>query len=82
MPVTDPVADMLTRIRNALGAKHESVNMPASKMKKAVAGILLKEGFIKADDDILLISGSLLAPKAKTCNISLYNVKNIEGLGI
>ena len=47
MPVTDPVADMLTRIRNALGAKHESVNMPASKLKKAVAGILLKEGFIK-----------------------------------
>jgi len=47
MPVTDPIADMLTRIRNALGAKHESVNMPASKMKKAVAGILLKEGFIK-----------------------------------
>lgn len=47
MPVTDPVADMLTRIRNALGAKHESVNMPASKMKKALAGILLKEGFIK-----------------------------------
>jgi small subunit ribosomal protein S8 len=47
MPVTDPIADMLTRIRNALGAKHESVNMPASKMKKAIAGILLKEGFIK-----------------------------------
>ncbi len=47
MPVTDPVADMLTRIRNALGAKHESVNMPASKMKKSLAGILLKEGFIK-----------------------------------
>ena len=47
MPVTDPIADMLTRIRNALGAKHETVNMPASKMKKAVAGILLKEGFIK-----------------------------------
>jgi len=42
----------------------------------------LKEGFIKGNDDILLISGSLLAPKAKTCNISLYNVKNIEGLGI
>jgi len=47
MPVTDPVADMLTRIRNALGAKHETVNMPASKMKKAIAAILLKEGFIK-----------------------------------
>jgi len=47
MPVTDPVADMLTRIRNALGAKHEMVDMPASRMKKDVAGILLKEGFIK-----------------------------------
>lgn len=47
MPVTDPIADMLTRIRNALGAKHEVIDMPASKMKKAVAGILLKEGFIK-----------------------------------
>lgn len=47
MPVTDPVADMLTRVRNALGAKHETVNMPASKMKKSIAAILLKEGFIK-----------------------------------
>ncbi len=47
MPVTDPVADMLTRIRNALGAKHEMIDMPASNMKKAIAGILLKEGFIK-----------------------------------
>jgi len=47
MPVTDPVADMLTRIRNALGAKHEMIDMPASKTKKAIAGILLKEGFIK-----------------------------------
>ncbi len=47
MPVTDPIADMLTRIRNALGAKQEVIDMPASKMKKAIAGILLKEGFIK-----------------------------------
>lgn len=47
MPVTDPVADMLTRIRNAIGAKHEVIDMPASKTKKAIAGILLKEGFIK-----------------------------------
>jgi small subunit ribosomal protein S8 len=47
MPVTDPIADMLTRIRNALGAKHEVIDMPASKTKKAIAGILLKEGFIK-----------------------------------
>jgi small subunit ribosomal protein S8 len=47
MPVTDPVADMLTRIRNALGAKHEVIEMPASRMKNAIAQILLKEGFIK-----------------------------------
>ena len=47
MPVTDPVADMLTRIRNALVVKMETVNMPASKMKIAIAKILLREGFIK-----------------------------------
>ena len=47
MPVTDPVADMRTRIRNAQIAKHESVEVPASNMKKAIAEILLTEGFIK-----------------------------------
>lgn len=47
MPVTDPVADMLTRIRNAQVAKHETVTVPASNMKKAIAEILLTEGFIK-----------------------------------
>ena len=47
MPVTDPVADMLTRIRNALVVKMETVDMPASKMKIANAKILLREGFIK-----------------------------------
>ena len=47
MPVTDPVADMLTRIRNAQIAKHETVDVPASNMKKAIAEILLTEGFIK-----------------------------------
>ena len=46
MVVTDPIADMLTRIRNALTAKHESVEVPASKMKKAIADILLNEGYI------------------------------------
>ena len=48
MQITDPVADMLTRIRNAGTAKHESVDVPASKMKKSIAEILLKEGYIKA----------------------------------
>ena len=47
MQITDPVADMLTRIRNASSAKHETVDVPASKMKKAIAEILLNEGYIK-----------------------------------
>jgi len=46
--VTDPIADMITRIKNAAGARMESVDIPASKMKLAIADILLKEGFIKA----------------------------------
>ena len=48
MQITDPVADMLTRIRNANTAKHESVDVPASNLKKAVAKILLDEGYIKS----------------------------------
>ncbi len=47
MHITDPIADMLTRLRNAGTAKHESVEVPASKMKKAIAQILLEEGYIK-----------------------------------
>lgn len=46
MIITDPIADMLTRIRNALQQKHESVSMPASKEKQAIAKILKDEGFI------------------------------------
>ena len=48
MQITDPVADMLTRIRNANTAKHESVDVPASNLKKAIAQILLYEGYIKS----------------------------------
>ena len=48
MQITDPVADMLTRIRNANTAKHESVGVPASNLKKAIAKILLDEGYIKS----------------------------------
>ena len=48
--MTDPIADMLTRIRNANIAKHDTVNIPLSKMKLAIAGILLDEGYIKAYD--------------------------------
>ena len=46
MHLTDPIADMLTRIRNANSAKHETVDIPASNMKKAIAQILLDEGYI------------------------------------
>ena len=47
MQITDPIADMLTRIRNANSAKHETVDVPVSNMKKAIADILLEEGYIK-----------------------------------
>ena len=47
MQITDPIADLLTRIRNASNAKHETVDIPASNMKKAIAKILLDEGYIK-----------------------------------
>ena len=52
MLVNDPIADMLTRIRNALIARHDTVTMPASNMKKAIAKILLDEGYIKSVDYI------------------------------
>ena len=52
MQITDPIADMLTRIRNAGNARHASVDVPASKMKKAIAQILLDEGYIKSVDFI------------------------------
>ena len=48
MQISDVIADMLTRIRNASNAKHETVDIPASNMKKAIADILLEEGYIKA----------------------------------
>lgn len=48
MQITDPIADLLTRIRNANTAKHDTVDIPASNMKKAIAQILLDEGYIKS----------------------------------
>ena len=52
MSMSDPIADMLTRIRNANTAKHDTVEIPASKMKKAIADILLSEGSVQAVDVI------------------------------
>ena len=48
MNITDPIADMLTRIRNANSARHDTVDVPASNMKKSIAQILLDEGYIKS----------------------------------
>ncbi len=52
MNTTDPIADMLTRIRNANSSKHETVDVPASNMKKAIASILVDEGYIKSCEEI------------------------------
>ena len=52
MNITDPIADMLTRIRNASSSKHKIVDVPASSMKKAIANILLNEGYIKSFEEI------------------------------
>lgn len=48
MQITDPIADMLTRIRNANSARHETVDIPASKLKLAIAKILVEEGYVKS----------------------------------
>ena len=52
MNITDPIADMLTRIRNANAQRHETVDVPSSKMKKSIAEILYEEGYIKGYEEI------------------------------
>lgn len=52
MVMTDPIADMLTRIRNANVVRHQTVDIPASNMKRAIANIMLEEGFIKNVEDL------------------------------
>ena len=78
MTMSDPIADMLTRIRNASTAKHDTVDVPSSKMKLAIADILLEEGYIKKYD--LIDEGNF-----KTIRITLKygadrNDKIISGL--
>ena len=78
MTMSDPIADMLTRIRNANTAKHDTVDVPASKIKVAIADILLAEGYIKSYD--LVDAGSY-----KNIHITLKysdnkSVKTITGL--
>lgn len=78
MTMSDPIADMLTRIRNANTAKHDTVDVPSSKMKLAIAGILLDEGYIKKYD---IVEDGVF----KTIRVVLQygadkNEKNITGL--
>lgn len=66
MAITDPIADMLTRIRNGLTARYESVDIPASKEKMAIADILVKEGYIKGFS--VLKKEDVKAPNKKEVN--------------
>ncbi len=76
MNITDPIADMLTRIRNANNQKHESVDVPSSKLKKSIAEILLEEGYIKAFEEIDDNSQGILRISLKYVN----KEKAISGL--
>ena len=76
MNITDPIADMLTRIRNANAQKHESVDVPSSKLKKSIAEILLEEGYIKAFEEIDDNSQGILRISLKYVN----KEKAISGL--
>ena len=58
--MTDVIADMLTRIRNALNAKHETVEIPASNTKKAIADILLKEGYVSGVEFVSGVQGTIV----------------------
>ena len=85
MTMTDPVADMLTRIRNANTAGHASVDIPASKIKKNIAEILLKEGYIKGFEvvegetqDTLRVAMKYGADKAKV----ITGIKRISKPGL
>ncbi|MCR5785666.1 MAG: 30S ribosomal protein S8 [Eubacterium sp.] len=78
MTTSDPIADMLTRIRNANIAKHDTVDVPASKMKIAIAGILVDEGYISSYD--LIEEGSFKTIRITMKYGSDKNVKIITGL--
>ena len=93
MQITDPVADMLTRIRNANSAKHDTVDVPASNLKKAIAQILLDEGYIKAftvedngNQGIIHITLKYLAKKQPVVTglrrVSKPGLRVLKGLGI
>ncbi|MDE5654660.1 MAG: 30S ribosomal protein S8 [Clostridia bacterium] len=77
MMITDPIADMLTRIRNALIARHESVEVPLSKMKKAIADILTEEGFINGYE---VVEGEVQSVMKVNLKYGPNNEKVISGI--
>ena len=87
MQITDTIADMLTRIRNASSAKHDSVDVPASNMKKAIAQILVDEGYVKSfqvidDGKQGVIRGALKYPSGNSSAITGIRRVSTPGLRI
>ena len=96
MQITDPIADLLTRIRNASSAKHDSVEIPASNMKKAICQILLDEGYIKdftvvedGKQGVITVTLRYLEGKKpvitglrRVSKPGLRRYSNVEGLGV
>ena len=85
MVVTDPIADMLTRMRNAITAKHEDVLVPLSKEKKSIAEILLNEGYIKAFNIVDTKEGKFLNIGIKydeNGNSVIYGLKRVSKPGL
>ena len=77
MQITDPIADLLTRIRNANSAKHETVEIPASNTKKAIRQILLDEGYIK---DMKIVEDGLQGVIVLTLKYGEKKSRVIQGL--
>ena len=77
MMITDPIADMLTRIRNALVARHDSVEVPLSKMKKSIADILTEEGFINGYE---VVEGEVQSVMKVNLKYGPNNEKVISGI--
>jgi small subunit ribosomal protein S8 len=81
--MTDVIADMLTRIRNALSARHETVEIPASNTKKAIAEILLNEGYIEAVDFIEGVQGTIkITLKYNGSNKVISGLKRVSKPGL
>lgn len=77
MQITDPIADLLTRVRNANNAKHETVEIPASKMKIAIANILKEEGYVK---DVAVVEDGVQGKIVITLKYGAGKTRILQGL--